>query len=260
MSVGNKRMVSANDSLWEYLKEGFLNLIYPLNCESCGSLIKESKGYSICDECLKSIRLITPPFCYHCGKPFSPEVNFEEKAICNECSNKKQYYNFARSIAYYEGVLRKCIHLFKYQGQVKIAKPLADLIINYFLENNLIPLEEIDLIIPVPLFKDELTKRGFNQSGLLAKLIASHYSIPFSEELLIKKRANLSQVGLTKTERKDNVKNVYAINADIEKDNIFSVLLIDDIFTTGASIEACCKELNKTRIKKLYVLTLARNI
>ncbi|HNR66075.1 MAG TPA: ComF family protein, partial [Atribacterota bacterium] len=200
--------------------------------------------------------------CYQCGKPFSPEVDFEAKALCADCLYRGHHYYFVRSLAYYEGVLRKCIHLLKFKKQVKLVKPLANLMINYLSRDELINIKEIELIIPVPLFKDDHLKRGFNQSGLLAKYIADYFSIPFSEDLLIKIRANLSQVGLSRIERKKNVKNVYAINSSMlqKQHNISSLLLIDDIFTTGASIEACCKELKKIGIEKLYVFTLARGV
>jgi competence protein ComFC len=95
---------------------------------------------------------------------------------------------------------------------------------------------------------------------LLAKQIADYFSVTFSEDLLIKKRANLSQVGLSKEERRNNVKNVYSINSARQEYNISSLLLIDDILTTGSSIEACCKELRKIGVEKLYVLTLARGV
>ncbi len=253
-----------DNNFWEYLKEGFLSLIYPLNCENCNRPIRESKGYSICDDCLQQIKFISFPYCYQCGKPFSPEVDFEIKALCADCLYKEHHYYFVRSLAYYEGVLRKCIHLLKFKKQVKLVKPLASLMINYLSRDEQINIKEIELIIPVPLFKDDYVKRGFNQSGLLAKHIADYFSIPFSENLLIKIRTNLSQVGLSKIERKNNVKNVYAINSSILQkqynNKITSLLLIDDIFTTGASIEACCKELKKIGIKRLYVFTLARGV
>ena len=79
-------------SFWEYLKEGFLSLIYPLSCENCGQPIRESKGYSICDNCLKLIKLISLPYCCRCGKPFSREVDFEEDALCFDCFNKTHHF------------------------------------------------------------------------------------------------------------------------------------------------------------------------
>jgi ComF family protein len=249
-----------NNSFWEYFKEGFINLIYPLNCENCGKKIEESRGYSICDDCLQFIKLISSPYCYHCGKPFSPEVEFEKEALCADCLNKKDHFYFVRSVAYYQEVLRKCIHLLKYKKQVKLVKPLASLMIKYLLRNELIKIRNIELIIPVPLFKDDYLKRGFNQSGLLAKCIADYFSITFSEDLLLKIRGNLSQVGLSKAERKSNVNKVYSLNSSFPTSTISGILLIDDIFTTGATIEACCRELRKTGIKKVFVLTLARGV
>jgi ComF family protein len=250
----------SDNSFWDYLKEGILNLIYPLSCENCGSQIKESKGYAICNNCLSEIKLISEPYCYQCGKPFSAMVYFEKEAICADCLNKKNHFYYARSVTYYEGVVRKCIHLLKYKKQVKLVKLLGDLMVDYLKRNRFIDTGEIDLILPVPLYKDDYLRRGFNQSGLLAKYIADYFSIPFSEDLLIKKRGNVSQVGLSKKERKSNVKNVYFLNSLAKLNNFSHILLVDDIYTTGATVEACCRELRKIGIKKMFVLTLARGV
>lgn len=249
-----------DNSFWDYLKEGFLNLIYPLSCQNCGRLIKESRGYSLCDDCLRLIKLISPPFCYRCGKPFSGEVDFEEKAICADCLTEKHSCYFIRSVAYYQGVLREGIHLLKYRKQVKLVQPLGNLLVSYLTKNDFITIREIDLVVPVPLFKEDYLKRGFNQSSLLAKYIADYFSLYFSEDLLIKDKMNLSQVGLSKTERKKNVKNVYTLNTSFSLEGLSNILLVDDIFTTGATIDACCRELKKTGIEELYVLTLARGV
>lgn len=245
---------------WEYLKEGILNFIFPLVCENCGTLIKESKGYSICDQCFQEIKIISPPYCYQCGKPFSPGVDFEKEALCADCIHSKEHFYFIRNVAYYQGVLRKCIHLLKYKKQVKLVQPLANLMVNYLEKNKLIDIKRIDLIISVPLFRDDYWKRGFNQSSLLAKHIANYFSISFAEDLLLKIKGNLSQVGLSKAERKINVKGVYALNSSFPINNISRLLLIDDIYTTGATIEACCQELRKAALKEIYVLTLARGL
>ncbi len=247
------------DNFWDYLKEGFFNLIYPLSCENCEKEIRESKGYSICNNCITKIKFITAPYCYQCGKPLSPLVSFEKNAICVDCHNKKNHFYFTRSVAYYQGVMRKCIHLLKYKKQVKLIKPLGDIMVDYFIKNKDIGIQEIDLIIPVPLFRKDYLKRGFNQSSLLAKYLADYFSKPFTENLLIKDKNNISQVGLSRPERRSNVKQAYSIDSSclIKSDYI---LLIDDIYTTGATVEACCRELKRTDIKKIFVLTLARGI
>ncbi|MBN2395844.1 MAG: hypothetical protein JXC36_05190 [Candidatus Atribacteria bacterium] len=243
----------------DYLKEGILNLLYPFSCENCGKEIKESKGYAICENCMKQIKIISYPYCYRCGKPLSSMVSFEDKVICSECARKKSFFYFVRSVTYYQGVMRKCIHLLKYKKQVKLIQPLGKIMVDYLNKNHDINIQEIDLVIPVPLFKDDFAKRGFNQSSLLAGYIADYFSISFSEDLLIKNKENLSQVGLSKSERKDNVKHIYSINSSRSIDHQ-SILLIDDIYTTGATVEACCKELIKTGVRNIFVLTLARGI
>ncbi len=248
-----------NNSFWDYLKEGLLNLIFPLNCESCGEEIRESKGYAICNDCINQIKLVSSPYCHQCGKPLLSMVSFEEKAICAECHNKKNHFYLTRSVAYYQGVMRKCIHLLKYKKQVKLVQVLGDLMVNYLEKNDSINIREINLIVPVPLFKVDYLKRGFNQSGLLVKHIADYFSIPFTDCLLIKRIGNLSQVGLSKAERENNVRHVYSINPSHEI-GFTNILLVDDIYTTGATAEACCRELKKTGVKKLFVLTLARGV
>lgn len=250
----------ADNNFWDYLKEGVLNLVYPLSCRNCGRPIKESRGYSLCEDCLKLIKLISPPYCYQCGKPFLKEVDFEEEAKCADCLAKKYPYYFTRSVAYYQGVLREGIHLLKFQKQVKLVQPLGNLMVNFLVKDVFIKIKEIDLILPVPLFKEDYLKRGFNQSSVLAKYIADYFSLSFSEDLLIKEKMNLSQVGLSKAERKNNVRKVYTLNASFPINGLSRILLIDDIFTTGATIEACCGELKKAGIEKIYVLTLARGV
>jgi len=251
-------MINHNE-FWEYLKEGFLNLVFPLSCENCGKEIKESKGYAICEDCLGQIKFISAPYCYRCGKPLSSLVSFEERAICADCHNHKIYFDFARSVTTYQGIMKKCIHLLKYQKQVKLVQPLGNLIIAYLLKNQSIRMEKIELIVPVPLYNEDYQKRGFNQSALLGRYVADYFLIPFSESLLVKEKPNESQVGLSKKERRNNVKKVYGISLShkIEASNI---LLIDDIYTTGATIEACSKELRKIRVENLFVLTLARGV
>ncbi|MDD2352775.1 MAG: ComF family protein [Candidatus Caldatribacteriota bacterium] len=244
---------------WDYITEGMLNLIYPLNCENCGKPIRESKGYGICRDCLKKISYILPPLCYQCGKPFSSLVDFEKKALCSDCSYKKELLYYNRSIAYYEGAIRKSIHLLKYKKQLKLIKPLGELMVKYLLTDDFYNNKKIDLIIPVPLTEREYKKRNFNQSGLLADYIAKYFSIPFGENFLLKNVENLSQVGLTKNERAKNVKNVFSVNP-LYKKNIKNILLIDDIYTTGATIESCSKELKKHGIVNVFALTLARGI
>lgn len=245
----------------EYVKEGLLNLVFPLDCKICGKPIRESKGYSICEDCFKTIELIDKPYCVKCNKPLLISVDLfrqEQNIFCVDCKKKKYSFEFARSVGRYDGVLRECIHLFKYYGEKKLAKPLGKLLIDYLTKNEEFR-ELIDLIIPVPLHKNDLKERGFNQSVLLAKIIGNYFSIPVKEEVLIKKRLTPSQVNLSKKERDKNIFKAFFVNEskEVKEKNI---LILDDIFTTGSTVEECAKELKKAGTKNIFVLTLARSV
>jgi len=172
----------------EYIKEGMLNFVFPLDCKICEKPIRESKGYSICEDCFKTIELIEYPYCIKCGKPLLLTDFFKEnrEILCLECKRKKYSFEFSRSMGIYNKVLKKCIHLFKYYGEKKLAIPLGKLMVDYLLKNVEF-IKKIELIIPVPLHNNDLKKRGFNQSVLLGKVIGDYFSVPVRERVLIKK-------------------------------------------------------------------------
>ncbi len=244
----------------EYIKEGLLNFIFPLDCKICEKPIRESKGYSICEDCFKTIELIERPYCIKCGKPLIPSVFFKQnrEILCLDCKRKKYSFEFSRSTGIYDKVLKKCIHLFKYYGEKKLAKPLGKLMVDYLVKNDEFK-KRIDLIIPVPLHKNDLRKRGFNQSILLCRVIGNYFSISVGEKVLIKKKLTPFQANLSKKEREKNILRAFLVEKpkEIKGKNI---LILDDVFTTGATVEECTKELMKARAKNIFVLTLARTV
>lgn len=245
----------------EYIKEGFLNLIFPLDCRICEKPIRESKGYSICEDCFQTIELIDKPYCVKCGKPFVISTNIfkqDGEILCVDCKGKKYSFEFARSVGIYHGVLKECIHLFKYYGEKKIAESLGELLIDYLAKSQEFK-KKIDLIIPVPLHKSDLKKRGFNQSFLLGRVIGNYFSIPVKEEVLIKKKLTPSQVNLSKKEREKNILRAFSVER-AEEIKYKNILILDDIFTTGSTVEECAKELMKAHANNIFVLTLARSV
>lgn len=247
-----------NQNMIEYIKEGLLNFVFPLDCKICEKPIRESKGYSICEDCFKTIELIERPYCAKCGKPLIPTDFFKQnrEILCLDCKRKKYSFEFSRSTGIYDKVLKKCIHLFKYYGEKKLAKPLGKLMVDSLVKNDEFK-RKIDLIIPVPLHKNDLKKRGFNQSVLLGKVTGDYLSIPVRENVLVKKKLTPFQVNLSKKERKINILGAFSVEKpeEIKGKNI---LILDDVFTTGATVEECTKELMKARAKNIFVLTLAR--
>lgn len=244
----------------EYIKEGILNFVFPLDCKMCEKPIRESKGYSICEDCFKTIELIERPYCEKCGKPLIPTDFFKQnrKILCLDCKREKYSFEFSRSTGVYDKVLKKCIHLFKYYGEKKLAKPLGKLMVDSLVKNDEFK-KKIDLIIPVPLHRNDLKKRGFNQSILLGRVIGNYFSIPVRENVLIKKKLTPFQVNLSKKERKKNILRVFSVEKpeEIKGKNI---LILDDVFTTGSTVEECTKELMKAQAKNIFVLTLARTV
>jgi len=249
-----------NQSMIKYIKEGFLNFVFPLNCKICKKPIQESKGYSICEDCFKTIELIEQPYCIKCGKPLVPTDFFKQnrEILCLDCKIKKYSFEFSRSTGIYDKVLKKCIHLFKYYGEKKLAKALGKLMVDYLLKNGEFE-NKLDLIIPVPLHKNDLKKRGFNQSVLLGKVVGDYFSIPVRESVLVKKKLTPFQVNLSKKERSKNILRAFSVEKpkEIKGKNI---LILDDVFTTGSTVEECAKELMKARAKNIFVLTLARTV
>ncbi|MEA2088183.1 MAG: ComF family protein [Candidatus Caldatribacteriota bacterium] len=249
-----------NQSMIKYIKEGLLNFVFPLDCKICEKPIRESKGYSICEDCFKTIELIEHPYCIKCGKPLISTGYFKQnrEIICLECKRKKYSFEFSRSVGIYNKVLKKCIHLFKYYGEKKLAIPLGKLMVDYLLKNNEFE-NKFDLIIPVPLHNNDLKKRGFNQSVLLGKAIEDYFSVPVREKVLVKKKLTPFQVNLSKKERERNILSAFSVEKpeEIEGKNI---LILDDVFTTGSTVEECAKELMKARANNIIVLTLARTV
>ncbi len=249
-----------NQSMIEYITEGILNFVFPLDCKICKKPIRESKGYSICEDCFKTIELIEQPYCIKCGKPLIPTDFFKQnrEIFCLDCKIKKYSFEFSRSTAIYDKALKKCIHLFKYYGEKKLAKPLGKLMVDYLLKNGEFE-NKLDLIIPVPLHKNDLKKRGFNQSVLLGKVIGDYFSIPVKESVLVKKKLTSFQINLSKKEREKNILGAFSVEKpeEIKGKNI---LILDDVLTTGSTVEECAKELMKARAKNIFVLTLAQTV
>ncbi|MCJ7657392.1 MAG: hypothetical protein MUO55_06415 [Candidatus Atribacteria bacterium] len=139
-----------------------------------------------------------------------------------------------------------------------MAKPLGKLMVEYLLKNNEFE-NKFDLIIPVPLHKNDLKKRGFNQSVLLGKIIGDYFSIPIGESILIKKKIIPFQVNLSKKEREKNILKAFSVEKP-EEINGKNILILDDVFTTGATVQECAKELVKSRANNIFVFTLARTV
>lgn len=199
------------------------------------------------------MEFITYPHCTHCGQPF--EYDQGEETICAVCSKEKPDYTLARASLVYNDYCKKLISNFKYNDQTWLKNHLAKWLYQSFKSYQ----QNIDIIIPVPLHVARLRKRRYNQSALLATKLHQKTHIPVYYNALIRKKSTPPQARLDVIKRKKNVANAFKINPDyVEYLKNKNVGLIDDVQTTGATINACSKVLLRANVKSVNVFTIAK--
>lgn len=226
---------------WSLVRDSVLDLLFPPHCAGC-----EQRGRWLCNDCLAAIERIRPPLCPHCGRPQPRE------RLCHLCRVEPLTIDGIRSVAYFEGSLRRAIHRFKYEGVQALAGPLAELLAEYQAGN----LWPVDIIVPVPLHPERQAERGYNQATLLARALAAWLELPTAETALARVRVTAPQVELDARQRKSNVAGAFrARAADVAGQH---VLLIDDVCTTGATMDACSQALKADGAQAVWGLALAR--
>jgi ComF family protein len=237
-----------------FFVEKLLPFVLPSQCHCCDRPLEEGKK-GFCADCFSQIRRLDPPFCSVCGAPFpSREV---ENHPCGECVTKERYFSMARALGYYEGPLQEAIHRWKYRGMLSLTsffgEWMADALRRHW--GGASP----DILLPVPLHKHRLRERGFNQALLLAQDLSRRTGIPCGKRILRKEKPTLPQVNLGSSEREKGVRGAFQMT---EKDRLKgkSILLVDDVYTTGATVNECSKVLIAGGAERVDVLTLAHAI
>ncbi len=217
----------------------------------------------LCKNCGNQFQPIQSPFCLGCGRPFTSPHGLNH--VCGECQEKPFDFQAARAVGLYENALRSVIQQFKYQGWVQLAEPLGRLMWKTFL-HHWDPMQ-IDGIIPVPLHRRRLRKRGFNQAAQLIRQwpgLAAEQGIVFDQarfitKALVRKRHTPPQTGLNQGQRKANLRQAFGMDDDKAVQGC-RILLVDDVLTTGATANACTQVLMGAGALSVEVLTLARAV
>lgn len=237
-----------------------MDAVFPPRCAGCGSWNEKV----FCTPCISELQNVKSPLCACCGAPFDPAAQVLPDSLCADCRDNRYHrapvLDKRRAPFRYSGPVRQAIHAFKYRGKTALALPLAALLANYSSDApNGLSLGEIDVIVPVPLHPVRRWRRGYNQSALLAHELGQISGIPFAD-LLQRTRHTVPQVEVEAGERAQNVQGAFAINPHVwqEYSKVESVLLIDDVSTTGATLEECARILKKQGVKNVSALTLAR--
>ena len=223
-------------------------MAYPLRCPVCDDILVP-KGLKICDKCRKTLEVIDKAYCFKCGKPL-----FEEgKSLCQGCIEKNHSFNECRSAFVYNDAMRKSIYRFKYHGRMEYSKYYSEMIVN--LLGRKIAEYNADAIVPVPMYKKKQRKRGFNQAYLLAKEISHLTNIPVLNNYVIRNKSTKIMRSLGAKERENNLKKAFKISGDVVK--LTNVIIVDDIYTTGATMDAMARCLKESGIRKVYGLCLS---
>ena len=233
----------------------FINLLLPPRCIKCGKILSLSDG--LCAECFNKIRFISQPMCYCCGQPFCHEtgLKFAKKQLCGRCLKKKKHlFRMQRSAFIYDDESKNLILDLKFRDKTGSAKVLANMLYTAGAD---IWQEKPDIIIPVPIHRLRLLKRRYNQSAILAKYLSQKTLIPTDCESLVRHRNTTPQVELSGNARRQNLKQAFSVKYP-QQIKGKKVVLIDDVSTTGSTLNECAKVLNKAGAAAIYTLTLAR--
>ena len=193
--------------------------------------------------------------CDQCGCAFASRNLPVEKALCAACRRGYFHFDFARSYGRLEDPLQAIIHQFKYGSHSSLARPLARLIHTLWVQDY--QGRAPDMIVPVPLYKARQRERGFNQALLLARHLSRWTQVPLMDRVLVRHRPTAVQAGLSRGQRRRNIQGAFRVvdRAAIRKR---AVLLVDDVFTTGATLNECARMLRKQGAHRVDVLTVAR--
>ena len=228
-----------------FLLNNLYNIFFPIKCGYCDEIT--GNGSFVCEKCNKNIDLEEiKNRCKYCGTKL-----FDKDRICVKCKKEKKYYDEFIFFSEYEDVLKNKMLAYKFNDK----KYLKDFFVQELAKcvNGI----NADYVIGVPISKKRLKERGYNQTNLIAKEIGKTLNIEYIPNMLVKIKETEHQSKLSKTERKFNIKNSFKV-ADIYNVDNKEILLIDDIFTTGATVNECSKMLKKAGAKKVVVATILK--
>ena len=230
--------------------KSLLDVLLPPACYICG--VSCSSKYGLCEDCLRKIFPIAGPHCPKCGRRIR-----KDEAICVECTNKISHVDKSWSCCYYKEAIKNCVHLFKYNGYMGLIDIFSNIMSDFARKNKIS--EEIDVIVPVPIFSAKKRERKYNHAEILARSLSRELSIPIDLKNLRKIKWTRSQ---SEFDRKRRLENVVDTFMAIDK-TAFSgkrVLIVDDVYTTGATVNECAKVLIDAGASKASSLTLARGV
>jgi ComF family protein len=250
-------LIIREDAQKEQHVRALCDVLFPPRCRLCRRSTQGEARPWVCQPCWQAIAYVQAPFCWQCGQPFSapPEGIASPQHRCGQCLLTPPAYTHARAVGYYQGVLRDLIHALKYQRVYGLVVPLGELLHQHFFAYW--PEQQLHAVVPVPLHRRKLYTREFDQALALASYLSQHVHVPLWVDVLQRSRPTRAQVGLNARERQRNVREAFTVT-NAERCAGHTLLLLDDVYTTGATVQECARLLRRAGATGVEVYTLAR--
>lgn len=232
-----------------------LDLFLPQRCAGCGNAWMLDHKDFWCMDCIEKLPWISSPLCPRCGRPY-PDSPSSPDHLCGDCLLSASPIDAARSSTSYTGVVRDRIHQLKFGCRLEWAPALADLMARTAEREGL---TSVQMLIPVPLHAKRLKERGFNQSGILSRVLGKRLGIPCRHDVLERRNRTQPQTRLSREERLTNVRGAFHVSQPSAVTGQ-RILLIDDVFTTGTTLGECARMLKAEGAEEVRALTVARTL
>lgn len=241
-----------------------VSVLFPSRCILCqqtvsSPLISSDSSASCCDRrveiCGRCYQ--AQPFnsncCVRCALPLADDI--AGQTLCGRCISKLPEFDYAYSLFRYEDDIIRLVHQLKFSEKITYARSIGEMLLSAFTSDEYFKAEMPDCLLPVPLHSSRLRQRGFNQSIEIARVMAKRLNIPLEYDAVIRQRSTIAQTGLNAKQRQKNIKGAFSV---VKKINYKHVLIIDDVVTTGSTVNELARILKKNNVERVGVLSIAR--
>ncbi len=229
--------------------ELMLGVLYPKRCVACDKvLLKIEKDVGFCRTCMKKVRLVGPVFCLKCGAP----INDSKVEFCGSCQKVNHIYTQNKGIFRYTGHMRSAMYRFKYSNRRCYGKVFAKYADRYY--GNWIRRNGIEAIVPVPMYKGKERRRGYNQATVFARTLGERTGIPVYDKIVRRESDTMAMKQLNGLKRKKNLLNAFSLSKNVVQ--FRKVLIVDDIYTTGTTMDEVAKALKSGGVEEIFGMSV----
>jgi len=228
------------------LAQKLLSNLFPSRCILCQQTVEQS--FELCPDCYRALPH-NEICCVHCALPLAEGTN--GSVLCGRCIQKTPAFDYAHSLFRYEENVIGLVHQLKFGEKISFSRTIGEMLLTHLLGTN----EKPDCLLPVSLHKSRMRQRGFNQSIEISRVLAGNLAIPIEHTAVIRHRSTAAQTGLNAKQRQKNIKGAFSV---VRKLNYKHVLIIDDVMTTGATVNELARVLKKNGVERVGVLSIAR--